>query len=179
MQNNNIERKFIDAVNEQIAVMNEERREYGLTTYLPRMKYLTGIDQGSKKLLLRLNQYEFPDNLPHRHLFFLKEFKENDKYVAFGENINYNNIYVVEKKSEKIICFSEDQDLLYYCADNLESFIEAFTVLIKLSIAISEKQKIDPVAIFNEVVKLAGGEKYKPFYEFIFPLGVVRNLNYN
>lgn len=176
---NHIERKFIDAINEQIVVMNKERKDYGLTDFIPTIAYLNDTDGATDDLLTRLDQYKFPDNLPHRHLFFLKEFKENDSYIAFGEDINYNNIYAVDKRNNKVVCFSEDQDFLYDCAEDLESFIQAFIILIELSVAISKRENLEPIAIYNKVIEAAGGNEYQSFYRFIYPLGVVRSLNHN
>lgn len=176
---NDIERKFINAINEQIAVMNQERKEYALSDFIPKMVYLDDIDEARDDLLIRLYQYEFLDNLPHRHLFFLKKFKENDRYIAFGEDINYNNIYLIDKRTGRIVCLSEDLDFLYYCAEDIEGFIKAFIILIELSVAISKREKIEPIDIYNKVIEAAGGNEYEPFYRFIYPLGVVRSLNYN
>lgn len=96
--NHSIEQAFIEAVNNYIAVVNEDMIAYGLeeSALWPFVSPI-GEAYADDELVHRLQAYQFPDNTPHRHLFFLKEFKENHHYIAFGENSNYNSTYVIEK----------------------------------------------------------------------------------
>lgn len=167
-----IEGAFIQAVNDFIAVVNQDMMAYGLDASCcwPFVEPI-GEEYAQEELIYRLLAYRFPDNTPHRHLFFLREFKENDRYIAFGENANYNNTYVIEKATGKILVFSEQEDFLAHCAADLSAFLRAFTVIIKLETAHLQKKKaINPLTVLNEAVEAAGGEGYRAFYQFIFPI---------
>lgn len=174
-----IEEEFIEAVNNFITVVNQDMIAYGLdeSSFWPCVEPISE-KYTDEELIYRLQAYHFPDNTPHRHFFFLKEFKENDQYIAFGENANYNNTYVIEKKTGQILVFSEYEDFLAHCAADLPSFLKAFTVMIKLEIAhIQKKTIINPLTILNEAVEAAGGEEYRAFYQFIFPISMEKILN--
>lgn len=174
-----IEEEFINAVNNYISVINQDMIAYGLDE-AALWPFVEPISEqyADDELIYRLQAYNFPDNTPHRHLFFLGEFKENDQYIAFGENTNYNSTYVIEKKTGKVLSFSENEDFLASCAIDLSSFLEAFTVMINLEIAHIQKKKIiNPLAMLNQAVAAAGGEGYRPFYEFIFPVDIPKTLN--
>ncbi len=174
-----IEEEFINAVNNYIKVINQDMMAYGLdeSALWPFVEPISG-QYADEELIYRLQAYNFPDNTPYRHLFFLEEFKENDQYIAFGENTNYNSTYVIEKKTGKVLSFSENEDLLASCAVDLSSFLKAFTVMIDLEIAHIQKKKItNPLAMLNRAVAAAGGEEYRPFYEFIFPIDIPKTLN--
>lgn len=174
-----IEEAFIKAVNNYIKVINQDMTAYGLDESAiwpfvePRSK-----QYADEELIYRLQAYNFPDNTPHRHLFFLEEFKENDQYIAFGENTNYNSTYVIEKKTGKVLSFSEHEEFLANCAIDLSAFLKAFTVMIDLEIAHIQKEKVtNPLTMLNRAVAAAGGEEYRPFYEFIFPIDIPKTLN--
>lgn len=180
MKNNHfIEEEFINAVNNYISVINQDMMAYGLDeSALWSFVEPISEEYADDELIYRLQAYNFPDNTPHRHLFFLGAFKENDRYIAFGENTNYNSTYVIEKKTGKILSFSEDEDFLAGCARDLSAFLQAFTVMIDLEIAHIQKKKIlNPLAMLNRAVAAAGGEEYRPFYEFIFPIDIPKTLN--
>lgn len=167
-----LEKEFVKAVNTYITVINQDMIAYGLeeSALWPFIETISE-QYADDELIYRLQAYSFPDNTPHRHLFFLKEFKENDEYIAFGENTNYNSTYVIEKKTGKVLSFSEHEVFLASCAIDLSSFLKAFTVMINLEIAHIQKKKItNPLTILNSAVTAAGGEQYRPFYEFIFPI---------
>lgn len=180
MKNNQkIEAAFIRAVNDYITAINQDMIDYGLdeSALWPLISPISD-SYNNEELIYRLQEYEFPDNTPHRHLFILKEFKENDTYIAFGENANYNSIYVIEKDTNKVLSFSEFEDFLASCAKDLRSFLKAFTVIIDLEIAHIQKRKIDnPQHILDEAVAAAGGEEYRAFYKFIFPITTEKILN--
>ena len=83
-----------------------------------------------------------------------------------------------EKKTGKVLVFSEEEKFLNACADSFASFLEAFTVLINLEAALGRKKEVaDPLAILNEAVAAAGGEEYQAFYKFIFPISIEKMLN--
>ncbi|MCB9298562.1 MAG: hypothetical protein H6559_36430 [Lewinellaceae bacterium] len=175
MSKKEVAKRFVDAVNAYIEVQNEKMKRYGLTEFLPEVAYL---ENEQEDLLIRFSKHTFPDNTPHRHLYFFDEFKQNSEYIAFGGNANYNDVYVVEKKTGKVLVFSEEEKFLNYCADSFASFLEAFTVLINLEAALGRKKEIaDPLAILNEAVAAAGGEEYQAFYKFIFPISIEKMLN--
>ncbi len=174
-----IEKEFIEAVNNFITVVNQDMIAYGLdeSAFWPFVEPISE-EYAKEELIYRLQAYHFPDNTPHRHLFFLKEFRENDQYIAIGENANYNNIYVIEKRTGKILVFSEYEDFIANCAADLSSFLKAFIVMIKLEIVHFQKKKIvNPLTVLNEAVAAAGGEEYRAFYEFIFPISMEKTLN--
>ena len=174
-----IEDEFIKAVNRYIAVINRDMIAYGLDeSDLWTFVGPVSDTYANQELIYRLQAYDFPDNTPHRHLFFLKEFKENDQYIAFGENSNYNSTYVIEKKTGRVLSISENGDLLDNCAAGLSFFIKAFTVMIDLEIRhVQKKRVINPLTILNKAVTAAGGEEYRLFYEFIFPIDIPKTLN--
>lgn len=170
-----VAKRFVDAVNAYIEGQNERMKRYGLGESIPKADYLSN---GEEDLLTRFSKHTFPDNTPHRHLYFFEEFRQNSEYIAFGGNANYNDVYVVEKKTGKVLVFSEEECFLNCCADSFASFLEAFIVLIDLDIALSRnKLAINPLAILDEAVAAAGGEEYRPFYKFIFPISIETTLN--
>lgn len=175
-----IEEAFIEAVNNYITAINQDRLAYGLdeSDLWSSVEPVVSEEYADVELIYRLQAYHFPDNTPHRHLFLLEEFKENDQYIAFGEDANYNSPYVIDKRTGKVLSFSEYEDLLASCAADLSSFLKAFTVMINLEIAHIGKEKIvNPQAVLDEAVAAAGGEEYRAFYQFIFPISVERSLN--
>lgn len=174
-----IEEAFIKAVNQYIAVVNQDMLAYGLdkSDLWPFVQPISD-ECADQELIYRLQAYDFPANTPHRHLFFLQEFKENDQYIAFGENSNYNSTYVIDKNTGHILSLSEHGDLLNNCAAGLSGFLEAFTVMIELEIAHVRKKMIhSPLVILHQAVTAAGGEAYRSFYEFIFPIDIPKTLN--
>jgi hypothetical protein len=68
--------------------------------------------------------------------------------------------------------------LLNYCVDSFEAFLEAFIILIALEVELVQGKEIaNPPAILDDAVAAAGGEAYRAFYQFIFPIrieGVLR-----
>ena len=175
MSKKEVAKRFVDAVNAYIEVQNEKMKRYGLAELMPKADYLGNEKEG---VLTRFSKHAFPDNTPHRHLYFFDEFKQNSEYIAFGGNSNYNDVYVVEKKTGKVLVFSEEEKFLNCCADSFSSFLEAFIVLINLDIELSRKKKIiNPLAVLDEAVAAAGGEEYRPFYTFIFPISIEKMLN--
>ncbi len=77
--------------------------------------------------------------------------------------------------SGEVLDFSEEEELQFKCANNFESFLEAFILLIKLETEINDDQEInDPAERLEEIVQAAGGEGYKDFYEFIFPIDILQ-----
>ena len=175
MRNKEIAKRFVDVVNAYIEMHNEKMKQYGLTELIPKVDYL---DNEEEDLLTRFSKHGFPDNTPHRHLFFFDEFKQNSDYIAFGGNPNYNDVYTVDKKTGKILVFSEEEKFLNYCADSFASFLEAFIVLINLEIELGQKKKItNPLTILDDAVAAAGGEEYRAFYKFIFPVSIEKMLN--
>lgn len=175
MSNNTIERRFIDAVNAYIASTNRRLRARGSSKAIPVVEYLASEEDD---LLTRFSEYCFPNNTPYRHFFFLDEFKENNKYIAFGENINYNDIYLIDKVSGEVLDFSEEEEIQFKCANSFESFLEAFILLIKLETEINNGQEInDPIERLKEIIQVAGGEGYRGFYEFIFPIDIPELMN--
>ena len=73
---------------------------------------------------------------------------------------------------------SEHGDFLANCAKDLPSFLKAFTVMVNLEIAHFQKQEIvSPLAVLDEAVVAAGGEGYKTYYKFIFPINIEEVLN--
>lgn len=170
-----VAKRFVAAVNTYVAMQNEKMKRYGLTELIPMVNELPDEDGD---LLTRFSRHSFPDLTPHRHLYFFDEFKQNDEFVAFGGNDNYNDVYVVEKKTGKVLVFSEEERFQYACADNFTSFLSAFIVLIDLEVALGQQQIIsDPLAVLNETVAAAGGEEYRAFYRFIFPISIEKILN--
>lgn len=162
--------RFIAAVNDYIELHNAKMERYGLTEFIPTVEYVADEEEDP---LLFFSRYTFPDHTPHRHLFFFEEFRENDEYIAFGGNDNYNDVYMVEKLTGRVLVFSEEEELRYAAAESFAAFLEAFTLLIELEVALGRQARIDnPLAILNEVVIAAGGASYRAFYAFIFPIGV-------
>ena len=100
MSKKEVARRFVDAVNAYIEVQNEKMRRYGLAGLIPKVDYLGNEKEG---LLASFSKHTFPDNTPHRHLYFFDEFKQNSEYIAFGGNSNYNDVYVVEKNTGRFI----------------------------------------------------------------------------
>lgn len=175
MSNKEVAKRFVDAVNAYIEMHNEKMKRHGLTEFMPKVDYLGNEQDG---LLRRFSKHSFPDNTPHRHLYFFDEFKQNSKYIAFGGNSNYNDVYVVDKKTGKVLVFSEEEKFLNFCADSFASFLEAFIVLINLEIELGLKKKIvNPLNILDDAVAAAGGEEYRAFYKFIFPISIEKMLN--
>lgn len=175
MSSKEIAKRFVDAVNAYIEVQNEKMKRYGLAGLMPKADYLGNEEED---LLTRFSKHTFPDNTPHRHLYFFDAFRQNSEYIAFGGNSNYNDVYVVDKKTGKVLVFSEEERFLNSCADSFASFLEAFIVLIDLDIELSRnKQAINPPAILEKAVAAAGGEEYRPFYKFIFPISIETTLN--
>lgn len=173
-----IEAEFIRAVNDYITAINQDMIAYGLdeSDLWPLVEPISE-KYGNEELIYRLQEYKFPDNTPHRHLFILEEFRENDKYIAFGENANYNSIYVIEKETDKILSFSEFEDFLASCAVDLRSFLQAFTVIIDLETAhIRKKETANLQNVLDDAVAAAGGEEYRAFYKFIFPISTDKIL---
>ena len=77
-----------------------------------------------------------------------------------------------------MLVFSEEEKFQYACADDFTSFLSAFIVLIDLEVALGRQQMIaDPLGVLNEAVVAAGGEEYRPFYRFIFPISIEKILN--
>lgn len=170
MRNKEVGKRFVDAVNVYIEMQNKKMKRYGLTDFIPKVDYL---ENESEDLLTRFSEHSFPDNTPHRHLYFFDEFKQNSGYIAIGGNPNYNDVYVVEKETGKVLVFSEEEVLLNSCADSFESFLEAFIILIHLEVELGRGEKIaNPLPVLDDVVAAAGGEEYREFYKFIFPIGI-------
>lgn len=175
MSDNEVAKLFIAAVNTYVAIQNEKMRRYGLTEFIPKVDDLPYSDED---LLIRFSRHSFPDFTPHRHLYFFDEFKQNAEYIAFGGNDNYNDVYVVDKVTGKVLAFSEEEKFQHVCADNFSAFLAAFTVLINLEVALDQKQKvIHPLEVLNDAVTAAGGEEYRAFYRFIFPISIEKMLN--
>lgn len=175
MSNKEVAKRFVDAVNAYIEMHNEKMKRHGLTEFMTKVDYLENEQEG---LLTRFSKHTFPDNTPHRHLYFFDEFKQNSEYIAFGGNSNYNDVYVVDKKTGKVLVFSEEEKFLNFCADSFASFLEAFIVLINLEIELGRKKKItDSMTILDDAVAAAGGEEYRAFYKFIFPISIEKTLN--
>lgn len=175
MRKDKVAKRFIAAVNRYVVMQNEKIKRYGLTELISKVDELP--DEGGD-LLTRFSRHSFPNFTPHRHLYFFDEFKQNAEFIAFGGNDNYNDVYVVEKKTGKVLVFSEEERFQYACADNFTSFLSAFIVLIDLEIALGRQQMIaNPLAVLNEAVVAAGGEEYRPFYRFIFPISIEKILN--
>lgn len=175
MMNKEVAKRFVDVVNAYVEMHNEKMKRYGLTELISEVDYLSNEEED---LLTRFSKHNFPDNTPHRHLFFFDGFKQNSEYIAFGGNSNYNEVYAVDKKTGKVLVLSEEEKFLNYCADSFASFLEAFIVLINLEIELGQKKKIiNPLTILDEAVAAAGGEEYRAFYKFIFPISIEKILN--
>lgn len=70
------------------------------------------------------------------------------------------------------------EDFIGYCAADLSSFLDAFTVMIKLEITHKQTKNIlNPQARLDEAVAAAGGEEYRKLYKFIFPIRKEQVLN--
>lgn len=170
-----VAKRFISAVNAYIVAQNAKMRRYGLTEFIP---VVDDLPEADEELLLRFSKHSFPELTPHRHLYFFDEYKQNAEYVAFGGNDNYNDIYVVNKQTGKVLAFSEEEEFRYECADSFAAFLAAFTLLINLEITLSKSQRIvNPLLALDEVVAAAGGEEYRAFYREIFPISIERMLN--
>jgi hypothetical protein len=168
--NKDLATRFVDAVNTYIELQNEKRKRYGLADPLPRLDQL---EAGAEDLLTQFSKHHFPDNCPHRQLYFFDEFKQNDEYIAFGGNANYNDVYVVEQASGKVLVFSEEEAFLHDCAASFEAFLEAFIILIALEVQLGQGKEIaKPQAVLDAAVAAAGGEAYRAFYQFIFPISI-------
>lgn len=175
MTNKEIAKRFVDVVNAYVDMHNKKMKRYGLTELIPKVDYLGNEEED---LLTRFSKQDFPDNTPHRHLFFFDEYRQNAEYIAFGGNPNYNDVYVVDKKTGQVLVFSEEEKFLNYCADTFASFLEAFIILINLDIELGQKKKIiNPLIILDDAVAAAGGEEYRAFYKFIFPISLEKMLN--
>ena len=147
--NKDLATRFVDAVNTYIELQNEKRKRYGLADPLPRLDQL---EAGAEDLLTQFSKHHFPDNSPHRHLYFFDEFKQNDEYIAFGGNANYNDVYVVEQASGKVLVFSEEEAFLHDCAASFAAFLEAFIILIALEVELGciFRSVCPPPAYFNQ-----------------------------
>ncbi len=175
MRNEDVAKRFVDAVNGYLEMHNEKMERYGLTEFIPKVDYL---GHEGEDPLVRFSEHHFPDLTPHRHLYFFDEFKQNEEYVAFGGNSNYNDVYVVEKRTGKVLVFSEEEIFLNSCAESFAAFLEAFIVLIDLDTRLGQKKKIaDPQTVLDKAVAAAGGEEYRSFYKFIFPMSMEKILN--
>lgn len=175
MKNKEVAKQFIDVVNAYVEMHNEKMKRYELTEFISKVDYLRNEGED---LLSRFSKHSFPEYTPHRHLYFFDEFKQNPEYIAFGGNSNYNDVYVVAKVTEEVLVFSEEEQFLNYCAYNFECFLEAFILLISLDIKLGQGKLIaNPSTILDDIVTAAGGEKYRTFYKFIFPISIEKILN--
>jgi hypothetical protein len=116
--------------------------------------------------------YSFIDFLPCIYIDFSKNPILLNKYTIFADNPIHNFMYAVNIKHNYVCAIDEDGDVVYYCAKDFNSFICATTVLVEdeanLCLNNSELDLNQRNIRANLCANLAGGEKYKQFYEFLY-----------
>lgn len=154
-----------------LAIINAYPQEEGnawiFEMYLPSLKQDSIKETGD----LLSDLY---NNLDLRHLnimatSFYKSVTEDPTYYYIG-SIDTDKI-VIDKKSNEVLLLSEEDDLLYYLAMDLSSYLEVLVLLSAYSIQgyfghtfIASDRK----AVLTRCKAILKEEKYFPYYEVSF-----------
>ncbi|MBX3253891.1 MAG: hypothetical protein KF862_07085 [Chitinophagaceae bacterium] len=102
---------------------------------------------------------------------FLSDVVEDDRFILFGQDSNYNLYIGVEKSTGKIVLLDEEQNTFSYIAKDELHFLEYLKTHIEYTFFSGKAGSLQYLTdwVRKQVIKDIGGDEYKNYYTFIFP----------
>jgi hypothetical protein len=170
--------RFVDVFNEFI----EAKKTHSKLDekYYQKIVLIDDSRCSSMPLLLQLiEKYDVAKSVDLNFIHFFPEPLQNDiqeNWIAFGEYPGYDSLYVLDTTTKEIACISlETNTVDRYCAKNEESFLLNCIEIVKIKTLYVKRQNVSDALLaitYDKCIEIAGGEKYKTFYNYALGYGL-------
>lgn len=177
---NEVVLNFINAYNECINAWNMNFEDPILKERYRPFVLNHKLEFSSESLLLQIiDNYDFNTSACIPSLMFYPAAMQNNRnehWIAFGEYVGYDLILVWDYISREVLAVDAELNQIYwFCARNEESFLLAFTEVLKIEALYAQKQNVSDSMLsetLNKCIFLAGGEKFGDYFKHAIGYGL-------